>query len=69
MILMQREKKILAIGLSKGYLDITTFSEHYKTMEIVRETIKRFIDLKFMTQDVGNRFKINKELIIEALSD
>jgi len=60
------EKRILAIGLAQDYLDISTFYRFYKSAG--GETINRFITLGLITSDIGNKFKINKDLIIECLS-
>lgn len=64
-----REKKILAKGLSKGYIEFADFREAYKTTNSINETIHRFISLDFMQQDSANKFKIDKDLIIQALSE
>lgn len=67
MKLTKIEKKILAQGLAKDGIEFIDFRSNYKTKECINSTIDRFLALGLIEIGMPNKFKINKELILEEL--
>ena len=61
------QKKLLEFALEKGYLHFNDFSIIYTSKYALKDVISRFITLGLITPDIGNRFKINEDLIEQCL--
>jgi len=61
------EKAILEFALEKGCLSQTDFQNAYSNTYAKRNCIKKFLSIGFIKSDVGDKFKIDVELIEKCI--